>query len=592
MFQDLSDEQAAAVQADSSVLLLACPGSGKTRTLTHKLARALEQSTSGKQFYVAITYTHRAAEEIEDRVAAMGVSTDQLWIGTIHSFCLEWILRPYFIYDASIANGFSIVNSFETEKLLESICSDLGRAYPRVTHWDCHYHFDVSGQIELESSDERKHETIRAILARYHEALRSNRELDFELLLKRSLDLISSIPQIARNLANLMPLILVDEYQDTNAIQYAILAAIARHEKTDLFMVGDPNQAIYGSLGGHAMPIAEMEDLFGISIRGMTLTGNYRSAARVIDFLRGFEVDATGMLSLAQLEGEPTRVSYNLDLERGQLAEAISRIVRDRIAAGTPPTEICIVAPQWTYLAPMTRALATLMPDVKFDGPGQVPFARDPDNFWYKVARIGLTRPHPSRYVRRLRWAGEVLADLQVLGLTSPLDRRGLLRASNLIVSAEDDGMTFLEHYFDELFSALQVDWRQVGVLSDSRSTFFASARERIDRMTNEGHPYLASVDAFRNVFELRTGVTISTIHGVKGTEFDVVVAFGLLEDVVPHFSDPQGDRSARKLIYVAGSRARTQLFLISETGRVRPSGTYEPTHVLAGFQFDYDEWD
>jgi len=91
---DLNPEQEAAIEEPGSVFLVACPGSGKTRTLTYKIARLLSTLPSEKAWVIAITYTHRAADEIEERIERLGVDTSRLWIGTIHSFCLDWIIRP------------------------------------------------------------------------------------------------------------------------------------------------------------------------------------------------------------------------------------------------------------------------------------------------------------------------------------------------------------------------------------------------------------------------------------------------------------------------------------------------------------------
>lgn len=99
--RDLNPEQAEAVIEPSSIFLNACPGSGKTRTLTYKIAYELTRRTD-KRIVVAITYTHRAADEIQERIEDLGVDTSGLWIGTIHAFCLEWILKPYGIYSLNL----------------------------------------------------------------------------------------------------------------------------------------------------------------------------------------------------------------------------------------------------------------------------------------------------------------------------------------------------------------------------------------------------------------------------------------------------------------------------------------------------------
>lgn len=108
--KDLNAEQAEAVRFPGSLFLVACPGSGKTRTLTYKLAHELSQLSTAREFVAAITYTHRAADEIRERIEDLGVDTAQLWIGTIHSFCLEWILKPYGIYEAELAQGFRVID--------------------------------------------------------------------------------------------------------------------------------------------------------------------------------------------------------------------------------------------------------------------------------------------------------------------------------------------------------------------------------------------------------------------------------------------------------------------------------------------------
>jgi len=96
----------------------------------------------------------------------------------------------------------------------------------------------------------------------------------------------------------------------------------------------------------------------------------------------------------------------------------------------------------------------------------------------------------------------------------------------------------------------------------------------------------------FRKVFENRDGITMSTIHGVKGTEYDAVIAFALLEEMVPNFNEPDPKDSANKLLYVICSRARRNLHLIAERGRMRNGGRgeYQATEVLASCLFDYDE--
>jgi superfamily I DNA/RNA helicase len=259
---------------------------------------------------------------------------------------------------------------------------------------------------------------------------------------------------------------------------------------------------------------------------------------------------------------------------------------------GIAPHEVCVLAPQWVHLASMTRKLVAALPEYSFDGPGMVPFSRDIDNFWYKLSKVVLTQASPQMYVRRARWIGEVLQALSDSGADiTKLSRKSLLRDCNSIVIVEEDGLLYLEQFFDALFARIGIEFRTTPALLEHYVAFFESSRIRVQRLQNEGAAYLADIATFRKVFEARKGITVSTIHGVKGAEYDAVIAYALLEGMVPNFNDPAPQASANKLLYVIGSRARKNLHLIAERGRMRGGGhgEYEPTAVLNECVFVYD---
>ncbi|GJG95839.1 UvrD-helicase domain-containing protein [Cupriavidus pauculus] len=590
---ELNDEQSQAVREENSVFLIACPGSGKTRTLTYKIAYELSRLQSKRQFIVALTYTHRAADEIHERIEGLGVDTSQLWIGTIHSFCLEWILKPYGIYEPALARGFRIIDGHEQERLLEDLC----RTQRGITYWDCDYYFTDEGYV-LGCRDQSKHERLHAIFSLYFRHLSDNRQIDFEQILFYASRLIQSQPQISKVLANIFPWILIDEYQDTKRIQYSIVAAIARAgaERSKLFVVGDPNQAIFGSLGGFAMPVAELRQLCGVRMDERVLSENYRSTDRLIRYFSNFTVYPTGIRGASFDRAFPSRISYNTNLERDQLEAELVRLIRLSTAQGFAAEQICVLAPWWILLAGVTRRLAGALPEYQFDGPGMIPFSRDQENFWYRLSRIALTDATPSQHVRRMRWATEVIKDLGNEGIdTRMLTAKLLLRESNSIHLNQLDGLQYLREYFTSLMDRLGVDWQSHRLLSEHHQAFFDSSAAKIARLRREGAAYIGGIDFFRKVFQHRSGITVNTIHGVKGAEFDVVIAFGLLQGMVPHFSEEadadEGISSARKLLYVVGSRARKHLHLISERQRLRGGGRgpYAATDVLAACVFDYD---
>lgn len=588
---DLNPEQEAAIQEDGSVFLVACPGSGKTRTLTYKIAYELSRLQSNKQFVIAITYTHRAADEIHERIENLGVDTSQLWIGTIHSFCLEWILKPYGIYDDDLSRGFRVINSHESEKILDELCKPYsGR---NITYWDCGFYFTETGYV-LSCPQKWKHKDLEVILEKYFNIILSNRQIDFELILYYAYHLIDNHPSISAILSRLFSFILVDEYQDTKQIQYSIIASIlkAGQGTTKTFIVGDPNQAIYQSLGGYPITAADFQVMACIQLTELALSKNYRSSERIVEYFGNYNVHETIIEAASDDKAYPSLISFNDTIPNSELKSELIRLIRFNIETlGIPPHEVCVVAPWWIHLASMTRSLVVSMPEYQFDGPGLVPFARDIDNFWYKLAKIVLTEAAPQMYVRRLRWAGEVLYDMDTAGVNvSKLTKKSLLRECNSIEIDESDGLRYLNLFFESLFERLDIDFRQFVMLQEHHQAFFESSQARIDRLTRDGAGSISDITIFRKVFQNRSGITISTIHGVKGAEFDAVIAYALLEGMVPHFNDPNRQDSAMRLLYVIGSRARKNLHLISERGRSRGQfEEYQTTLKLAECNFCYD---
>jgi superfamily I DNA/RNA helicase len=591
--EELNGAQSDAVLDENSVFLIACPGSGKTRTLTYKIAYELSRLRTTRQFIVALTYTHRAADEIHERIDELGVDTSQLWIGTIHSFCLEWILKPYGIYEPALARGFRILDNHEQEKLLEELC----QTERGVTYWDCEYYFTEQGFV-LGCRDQSKHTRLHAIFARYFERLAANRQIDFEQILFYASRLIQTRPEISKVLANIFPWILIDEYQDTKKIQYAIVAAIVRAgaERTKLFVVGDPNQAIFGSLGGFAMPVGELRRLCGVQLAERALSENYRSTDRLIRYFSNFNVQATGVRGAGPGRAFPSTISYNTTIVGDEIEAELVRLVRLSTAQGFAANQICILAPWWILLAQVTRRLAGALPEYEFDGPGMVPFSRDHENFWYRLSRIALTEASPTQYVRRMRWATEVIKELSNEEIdVRELSPKRLLRESNSIVLDETDGLRYLGEYFTLLMNRLEINWQSHALLTEHHQAFFDSSAAKIDRLQRQGAAYIGGIEFFRKVFRHRSGITVNTIHGVKGGEFDVVIAFGLLQGMVPHFSEEGdadgGNNSAKKLLYVVASRARKHLHLISERNRLRGGrrGPYEATDTLTTCLFNYD---
>jgi len=593
--EELNCEQELAIMETESLLLVACPGSGKTRTLTYKIAYELSNLNNNKQYIIAITYTNNAADEIKERVELLGGDTDQLWIGTIHSFCLEWILRPYYLYLDELKNGFRVINSHESEVILTELCKPYNKY--KITYWDCSILAKPDG-FSLTCLDTNKHQYLNDILKEYHGILNLNGQIDFEQILYYSYQLLLKEPIICSTLSKLLPFILIDEYQDTKEIQYHIISKIlsANNGKSKTLIVGDPNQSIYESLGGFPMGKKELEKLLGFDLKEMELHKNYRSSEKIIKYFDFYKTFPNSIDSEGLIREYPSIITFNSSVSREKLVDEIVKLIQYNIIdIGISPNEICIVAPQWIQLASVTRSLMLKLPNYNFDGPGMAPFSRDIDNFWFKFSRIVLTEPSPFLYVRRLRWSREILNELEEVGVDlSNTTSKSFLRLCNSINVDEKDGLKYLSEFFIETCNKLSIDISFYSMLIEHYNAFFESAKSRIDRLIKEGNPSIGDIENFKKVFKQREGITVSTIHGVKGEEYDTMIGFTLLEDYVPHFNDSNGYINSKKLLYVLSSRARKNLHLISETGvkvhhYYAPNGV-SPTRHLLEYKYKYDE--
>jgi superfamily I DNA/RNA helicase len=586
----LSDEQRVAVNQAGNVFVQACPGSGKTRVLTCRVIKGVEELTSSKHRVVALTFTNRAADEIQARVDQVAISQERLWSGTIHAFALEWILRPYAGYVPRIRTGFSIADEYFTEQTLDGLRRQFGKPF----------HFRINTARDRTGHVTNLNEDAAAIFDIYHERLLERKLLDYDDVLYSAYRLLVDIPEIAQTLARIIRLICVDEIQDTQDLQFGILSSIflaLPDPRPTLFFVGDHDQCIYESLGAVTKTVEEISDEFGgAPIVTRPLTGNYRSTQRIIDFYQLLRPANPRIESLTRYAAEHGLITFhNQTVERDQLPELIADLILQSVNRGVPSHEICVLAPHWVHIRALSRALVGLLPNVDFDAPGSSPLHSQRENFWFRIARLFLTTPTPRLYRTRLRWAGEVLRELsETYDVSLPRvvqTSRQLLRLVNSIAPRREDGLEFLDEAFTTLARVLGLNLGIHEHLAEARDLFFEKARERI-----EEDGTAADVESLKKLFKHPSGVVISTCHGVKGEEYQTVIAFGLLRGYVPNWEviingDPGiADDRASKLLYVICSRAKVSLHLIAESGRLtRSQRPYETTPHLNALNFDYD---
>ncbi len=557
---------------ERNILLKACPGSGKTRTLTYKLAYLVEKYISSKKLNIAITYTNRAADEIRERLEKLETPEDKVWIGTIHQFCLEFIIRPYTMYHERLRKGYHIIDEYVTKQYIEEIIEELG--------------IDIGYNKPFEYPE---------ILEKYQKKLLDEKEIDFDDILSISFDLVSDKKFIAENISGIIRTILVDEYQDTNELQYKILSSIVMADKKiQVTFVGDTDQAIYGGLGGVAKTCDELQKEFGIKFQERELDGCYRTTQRIVDYYSNFQLKNMKIQAVSDIRDEMGCLVYDNTISKSELFEKIAYIVKDELSKGIRDNEICIIAPQWWLLFPLSKKMKELLPDVKFDAPDITPIKYDPMNVCYLISKLLFTESG-QRIKLRKRVANEIieiLTEEYKIRLSEKIDPYKVLKVINSISPTDENGIIYLQEAITKFLIGIGIDLSIEANLKKAYEDFMARVKDRV-----KNNHLSIDIDVFKQCFKEKEGVVINTFHGVKGEEYTTVIAFGILNGYIPHWdtiinkSQDYRENETKKLLYVVCSRAKKNLYLFSEQGRVTQRGTpLTPTEEIVSI--DYDEYD
>lgn len=584
----LSVEQKAAVDCNGNAYITACPGSGKTRALTARIAKGVQELQHRNNKVLAVTFTNRAAAEIETRLEEnYTIESGNAWSGTIHSFALEWIIKPYAAYLPALNLGYSIADEYETRKILNKLKADKGL---RVFD-DINTTFNRQGVV--------KNTDIRAkeIEKEFRQILNSQKKIDFDQSLYFAFQLMETIPEIARTLSTIFNLICVDEVQDTQDLQYAILSKIFNEAqyKPKLFIVGDANQAIYGGIGGKSLTLAELNSEFiGANINHFTFTDNYRSTQRLVDYFSVFR-GVQGGVSKAPHKNNQGIISFsNQSIGKDNLAQEIAKLITIELNSGTTENDICVIAPQWAPIRSMAKKLIALLPDVRFDAPALSPFHGQQDNFWLTVSKLALTEPSGRLLSARIMWANKILSYFsENHHHTIELTPKKLLKIINSFHTNTLIGTEYLKECFEFMLNHLNINLADEKSLKEQFELFFEKATSNIDR--NNGQ-YEDTVIALKSFFKESTGIVINSCHGVKGEEYRTVIAFGLLKGFIPHWNDiiNQSGKISHdaesKMLYVITSRAKEKLYLFAEYGRRTQGGNpYETSNMLIRYKYQYD---
>lgn len=331
----LNDKQYEAVKCtEGPLLIIAGAGSGKTRVLTYRIAYLMQEKQVDPWNIMAITFTNKAAGEMRERVNKIaGFGAEAVWVSTFHSACARILRR--FIDRLGYTTGFSIYDTDDSKKIIKDLISGMNidsKRYPAKR-----FLYEISNaknnMISVENMEKdaanREEEILASVYRAYEETLFKNNALDFDDLLIKTVELLKKNPDVLENYQERLKYIMVDEYQDTNHIQFMLVQLLASKYR-NLCVVGDDDQSIYKFRGADIRNILDFERVFK-NAKVIKLEQNYRSTGNILNGANGVIKNNTERkdktLWTAEEDGELiTNKVYQSGLEEArEVAEDIKR---------------------------------------------------------------------------------------------------------------------------------------------------------------------------------------------------------------------------------------------------------------------------
>ena len=284
----LNDRQReAALCIDGPLLILAGAGSGKTRVLTNRIAYMIEECGINPWNIMAITFTNKAAGEMRQRVDDMvGYGADSVWVATFHSTCVR-ILRRY-IDKIGYDNNFTIYDSDDQKTVMKGICKRLHidtKQFSEKSFLAMISHakdeLKTASDVKRDSLGDYGLEQLARVYLEYEKELKKSNALDFDDLLLKTVELFKAWPDILEAYQDRFKYIMVDEYQDTNTVQFEFIRLLANKYR-NICVVGDDDQSIYKFRGANIRNILDFEDVYK-DAKVVKLEQNYRSTQNILD---------------------------------------------------------------------------------------------------------------------------------------------------------------------------------------------------------------------------------------------------------------------------------------------------------------------
>ena len=561
-----NDGQWQAYNSTGNCVILAGPGSGKTKTLTHKLARMLAEDVRPPREIACITYNNQCARELKNRLSDLGVEDGRRTrIGTVHSFCLQHIVLPYaHLTPLPKKYPIKVASADEVERLQQKALDEtIGneRWGPRFDKYRRN-HLDRTAP-EWRSDDE---ETACAI-EKYEALLDEQGLIDFDGMVLIGLHLVQGYKWIQRALAARFPILVVDEYQDLGHALDRIVQCLCFEVGIRLVAVGDPDQSIYGFTGAEPSllrNLAARDDVEPIQLRL-----NYRCGSAII---QASEVALGEVRGFISSRDEPGAVYFHerpagIDDQAHFICGTLIPEALDR-RAGRKLGDVAVLYLDKNDGNIIAGAVGnTGWKFTRVDG--NSPYQPSPVTYWLEDCaawcagawRTGAIRL--SELVRRWLVFNESLC-------TDKERRIARVALVRFLHGHRDANMPLHEWLLLFLAKGLQAPLEQEPRLRDDNEKV-----KNLLKVTAPDGPLEAFTVAF---FGGQGGspdhLSLTTLHSAKGLEYDVVVMLGLEDGRIPYYSD-SGDtiREKRRLFYVGLTRARHEVHLVYSGWYLNPYG-------------------
>jgi DNA helicase-2/ATP-dependent DNA helicase PcrA len=609
----LNPEQREAVLHDKGPLLvLAGAGSGKTRVITHRLARLVQTGVPARAI-AAVTFTNKAAGEMRERAQALAGAALPAFVGTFHSWCLRFLRRR--AREANLPPRFSIADSADQLALVKEALEELGISMDVLPANSVRSRISqaknalISVQRFTATQTDFAGERIAQVYALYEKKLAATGALDFDDLIGRSVRLLTENAAVAADERRRIRHLLIDEYQDTNTSQDALVKLLG-NEADSLCAVGDEDQSIYRWRGAEIEHILRFEEDFP-GARVIALESNYRSTAKILAAASGVVSHnrrrREKRLKADRGDGAAVRL-WHFDEDRVE----VETVARDIEGSGRSPGEVAILYRTNAQSRPFEEEMVrrripyVVVGGMKFYERAEVKdvlaylrlAARPEDDLAFRrvvnVPARGIGAATLDKLAAAVRATGkswwEVSGDTQSLGVPDRA-RTALARFRDIVEELHGKVETsspseLLEHLlavtgYGSLYEGSE-DREDVARRENIRE-LVSSAREFERRNAEDATiaEYLDTVSLATNEDALESGgaVTLSTLHAAKGLEFSQVFVVGLEEGFLPHGQSAEDEdelEEERRLLYVGMTRAKDSLTVtLSDRrlvyGRVEP---------------------